>query len=172
MYAKLKKDLLKVPYFNWITLTPLFLAFIIPSILEPEWLWRLFLILLSSLGLALFTLRVILIPDLLKKEFVRGNAKTKQIVFVIGYIAIATLFAVTSYFTYKAAIDLFGYQNLKTEKVLIEATTTGGVAVLAGQTLYFNNQSHTLAYYWGVITPQKEYTVTYSPTTNFIYEIY
>lgn len=172
MYAKLRQGLLKISYFNWITLAPLFLAFIIPSIFEPEWFWRLFLILLSSLGLLLFTLRVVLIPELLRRELAGGSVKTKHILFLVGYLAILVLFAVTSYFVYKATIDLFGYQNLKTEKVSIEKTASGGITVLAGQTLYFNNQSYTLAYYWRIIKPQQEYTVTYSPTTNFVYEIH
>lgn len=172
MYKKLKQILLRIPYFNWVTLSPLFLAFILPNILQPEWAWRLGLIFLCSLGLMLFVLRVILIPELMEKDLSKVNGTIKRVMFYIGYFGCIAGALASSIFVYKSALDIVSFRNLETKQVQVDKTRTGGVTALAGQGVTFEGESHTLAFHWGIIRPGQEYTITYSPTTNFIYEIH
>jgi hypothetical protein len=171
MYQKLKENIVNIPYFNWITITPLFLAFLLPNILEPEWMWRLGLIFTSCLGLFLLALRGVVFPGVLKNDLTRVDPKSRKVIFAVCYVGLLIGLIALSIFIYKSGSDILSYKNLETKQVFIDKTETGGATVLIGQRIFFEGKSHYLAFHWGLIMPQQEHVVTYSPVTGFVYSI-
>lgn len=169
--AKLKSTLVRIPYFNSLVAAPLFLAFVLPNLLEPQWIWRMVLLALASLGLFLLSLRILTIPEILEKDLGSANGTARRVLFILAYTGGIGLTIATLYFGGKSTIDLLNQENLRTEKVIVEATRTGGASVLVGQNVTFSGISYTLPFYWGIVKPNQEYTVVYSPATRIIYEI-
>jgi hypothetical protein len=156
---------------------PVLLAVIVPSFLEPEWLWRLLALVVASLTIILACIHALSIPEQLKFPNVK-KPRNKKIFFWVTYASgILALLFIIYYFLIPSGKDLYRViQNPTTalQSTTIEVTKWNGGGSVApffiGQTLITSDKSYFLPFSfnaWGVGI----FEVLYSPETNVIYEI-
>ena len=172
IYSKIRNFLRNIPYYNVVTLAPTFLVVILPNFLQPEWIWRLTLSVIAATGVTLFCLRVIIVPDLLMKEFRRDlTLTTRRVLHVIGIVCFSFGALIFSTHSWEYACDLIHYKELQTKRVLIQDVHRNGIGGAFGFSVEFNNQTFSTLYYFGAVEINKEYIITYSDQTKRMYEI-
>jgi hypothetical protein len=157
---------------------PAVVAIVLPSILEPEWLWRLLSLVLASATLLLVCLHGLLAPEQVAKFKNIHSQTAKKYLFWLLYI---TGLLLVPYIIFILLIpsggDLYRVmQNPSTAlgKKVIDVTVWGGggsvTPFFIGQRLQTADRTFYLPFSftaWGV----GDFEILYSPTTNIIYEI-
>ena len=156
---------------------PAILALIIPSILEPEWIWRLIAFFVAGLTLLIVIIHALLVPEQFKFSNVKPH--NRKYFFLATYIgAVIALPIIFLYFLIPAGKDLYRVvQNpaAALEKKTIEFVEWGGggsvTPFFVGQRFHTSDDQMFFLPFsfnaWGVGT----FEVLYSAETDVIYEI-
>lgn len=163
----------------------------LPSILEPEWMWRLICI-LAACAIAVYVSFSFYYQWLIKKRkyyeiTAQSDAQIKNLnpgqkkwhfyLFYFGvFVACPFLLYISSFPVIDVISIASGRSEAKTEILTLESNNTSMGASIVGQILGFRNQNGTeqdlyLLYSLRIQRVNKVYKVTYLPYSNLVLEI-
>lgn len=167
------------------------ISLLLPSILEPEWLWRLTCI-LATCVIGVYVSLSFYYQWLIKKrkyyeitaqsdaQIKKMNPGQKKWHFYLFYFGVLVGCPFFLYVSSLPVIDVIsissGRSEVKTEILTLESNNTSMGASIVGQILGFRNQNDTeqdlyLLYSLRIQRVNKVYKVTYLPYSNLVLEI-
>jgi hypothetical protein len=158
--------------------SPAILAIFLPSILVPEWFWRLFALLLASSTLFVVCVHGLLAPEQIANFKNARSLTTKKYLFWLLYVTglLLTPFIIV-FLLIPSGSDLYRVihdPSAALDKKVIEVKEWGGggsvTPFFIGQRFETTSETYYLPFSftaWGV----GNFEVLYSPATNIIYEI-
>jgi|GEM_PF-6974682 len=155
---------------------PIFVAIVLPSIVGPEWLWRLIGYFVASLTIFLIFVHGLLVPEQVKKFANIRSLRVKKYMFLLVYFA--GLFGVCFILFYSlipSGGDLYRIiedpNALEQKTITVTDWNSGGAApFFLLQTFTSGTDRYSIPFSftaWGIGT----FEILYSPDTHIIYEM-